>query len=119
MESHRITRFSILSYYYLFSGFILLIASVWSNPLLPHVFALGVLSLILCYGLRKRGRWVLYLSPLVMLPSIVFASASSFAIFSAFQLSVFEGLLISALTIHALLSFASLLFLVASAKDLK
>jgi len=99
MKALKLTGMLVVSGFHLVVGVVMLIILVLSGGTLIHVGVLGLLSIVVSYGLSKMKRWAFY--PLI----ILFFGGITFGVITIYStLKLFDSSLIT-------LSFEALMFL--------
>lgn len=109
----KVSPFSFFSFFYFAAGIGLVIALFQSSSVPVHVGLLGVLSLVVSYGLNRMKRWALFLTVLTALLGVPFGSVTIYAIYRVFGLGLSEIPLLSMMILHLALSVTSLFYVIA------
>ena len=108
----KVSGFQIFSIFYLISGIILLIELALSNPAILHLGVLGILSLIVSYGLFKMKKWVLYATVMVSLLEMVFGIFTIHAFLNVYFHNLIELVVLLGASAYVILLFFSLLYVI-------
>ncbi len=112
MNLKKISGFQIFSIFYLVSGIILLIELALSNPAILHLGVLGILSLIVSYGLFKIKKWALYAVILVSLLEMVFGIFTVYVILNFYSSSLVELIVLLGASAYVIMLFLSLPYVI-------
>jgi len=113
----KVTVHSFFSFFYLAAGVTLVIVLFQSSSVPVHVGLLGVLSLIVSYGLNRMKRWAIFLTVLTALLGMGFGSVTVYAIHRMFGLSLSEAPLLSIMILYLALSAISLFYVIAKRSE--
>lgn len=101
----------ILSASYFIAGVTLLSLMVQPKYMLVHLGLLGILNILVSYGIMKTGRWSLYLTASTSLLGLVFGGASLAAVVAPSSLNVVDMLTLLGIIAYMALSVVTLIYL--------
>jgi len=109
----KVSPFSFFSFFYFVAGIALVAALFQSSSVPVHIGLLGVLSLVVSYGLTRMKRWALFLTVLTALLGVSFGSVTVYAIHRVFGLGLSEIPLLLIMILYLALSVISLSYVIA------